>query len=70
LECFYIYRPGPRTTNQYDPTRMTKNMARARANSKYSVSKVGLTATVRRRMADKMAKDIAPVMTTVLSIGA
>jgi hypothetical protein len=49
---------------------MTKNMARARANSKYSVSKVGLTATVRRRMTDKMAKDIAPVMTTVLSIGA
>ena len=69
MECFYIYRPGPRTTNQYDPTRMTKNMARARANSKYSVSKVAPNITVRRRMTVKIAKDIAPVIITVLNIG-
>ncbi len=64
-----MYRPGPRTTNQYDPTRMTRNMARARANSRYSVSREAPTSTVRRRMAARMAKDIAPVITTVLSIG-
>jgi hypothetical protein len=55
--------------NQYDPTRITKNMTRARANSRYSVSKVAPTTTVRRRITVKMAKDIAPVITTVLSIG-
>ena len=55
--------------NQYDPTRMTRNIARARANSRYSVSRVAPTSTVRRRMAVRMAKDIAPVITTVLSIG-
>jgi hypothetical protein len=63
-----MYRPGPRKTNQYDPTRMTKNMAMARANSKYSVSKVAPTDSVRKRMTAKIAKDIAPVITTVLSI--
>ena len=62
-------RPGPRTINQYDPTRITKNMTRARANSRYSVSRVAPTTTVRRRIAVKMAKDIAPVITTVLNIG-
>jgi hypothetical protein len=66
--CPYMYRPGPRTMNQYDPTRMIKNMARARANSRYSVSRVAPTVSVRKRMTAKMAKDIAPVMTTVLSI--
>jgi hypothetical protein len=69
IKCCYIYRPGPRTTNQYDPTRMTKNMARARANSRYSVPKVAPITTVRKRITVKMAKDIAPVITTVLSIG-
>ena len=64
----YMYRPGPRTTNQYDPARMTRNMAMARANSRYSVSKATPTTTVRRMMAAKMAKDIVPVITTVLSI--
>ena len=63
-----MYRPGPRTMNQYDPPRMTKNMARARANSRYSVSRVAPIVSVRKRMTAKMAKDIAPVMTTVLSI--
>jgi hypothetical protein len=48
---------------------MTKNMARARANSKYSVSKVAPKNTLRRRMTVKIAKDIAPVITTVLNIG-
>jgi hypothetical protein len=47
---------------------MTRNMARARANSRYSVSRVAPTVSVRKRMTAKMAKDIAPVMTTVLSI--
>ena len=56
--------------NQYDPTRITKNMTRARANSRYSVSRVAPTTTVRRRIAVKRAKDIAPVITTVLSIDA
>ena len=69
IKCFYMYRPGPRTMNQYDPIRITKNMARARANSRYSVSKVAPISTLRRRITFKMAKDIAPVITTVLSIG-
>ncbi len=63
-----MYRPGPRTINQYDPIIMTKNMIKARANSTYSEPKVAPRTTVRRRMAAKMAKDIAPVMITVLSI--
>ena len=64
-----MYRPGPRTTNQYDPIRMTKNMIKARANSKYSASRVAPCSTVRTRMTAKMAKDTTPVITTVLSIG-
>jgi hypothetical protein len=64
----YMYRPGPRTINQYDPVSMTRNMIKAKANSTYSVPKVAPCTTVTSRMAAKMVKDIAPVMITVLSI--
>jgi hypothetical protein len=56
--------------NQYDPTRITKNMARARANSRYSVSRAAPTNRVSKSIAVKIAKDSAPVIITVLSIGA
>jgi hypothetical protein len=68
LAGLYMYRPGPRTINEYDPISMTRNMIKARANSMYSVPKVAPRTTPTRRMAAKMAKDIAPVMITVLSI--
>ena len=49
---------------------MTRSMAMARANSRYSVSRAAPTEIVRNMITAKMAKDIAPVITTVLSIAA
>jgi hypothetical protein len=57
--------PGPRTMNQYEPMKMTKNMSRARPNSKYSVVRAGPTTTVMITIAVKIAMAIVPVVITV-----
>ncbi len=62
----YMRLPCPRTTNQYDPTIMTRNITRARANSIYSVPNVGLASRGRTSITAKMAKAMAPVISTVL----
>ena len=55
--------------NQKEPTRITRNMSKVRANSRYSVSMAAPAVIVRIWMTARMAKDIAPVIITVLSIG-
>ena len=67
-ECSYMRPPGPYTTNQYDPTRITNIVSRARPNFRYSALWVGLINTVRTRMTAKIAKAIVPVIITVLSM--
>jgi hypothetical protein len=64
--CSYMRPPGPRTTNQYDPTRMTNNVSRARPNSKYSNPGVASTTTPETKMTAKRAKEMVPVIITVL----
>ena len=59
--------PCPRTTNQYDPAMMTRNIPRARANSIYSVVNVALATRGRTSITAKMRKAIAPVIITALN---
>jgi hypothetical protein len=62
---YYMYRPGPRTTNQYDPIRMTRNMAKPRANSRYSASRVAAPNTFRRMIPNKMTTAMEPAIYSV-----
>jgi hypothetical protein len=66
----YMRLPCPRTTNQYDPMMMTRNIPRASTNSIYSVVNVALARKGRTCITAKMTKAMAPVTITGLNTGA
>jgi hypothetical protein len=70
LALCYMRLPGPRTIHRYEPSSMTKNMARARANSVYSAPVVGALIRVMTTMVINRARAIKPAIITVLTISA
>jgi hypothetical protein len=65
---FYMRLPGPRTIHRYEPKSITRNMARAKANSMYSTPVVGALTKVMTTMLTNRARAITPTIITVLTI--